>query len=319
MNIDLSRPDPAIPAVPPQAGLISLCVGTFRRPDGIVAAARSLLAQQSPDGWRTEIVVVDNDPAGSARAPLQTHLSADELARIRYVVETTPGVSHMRNRCLDEARGELIAFIDDDEVAPAGWLGHLFGTLRQHQADAVFGPVEPVYESPPPAWVSVNGVHRRARWRTGEALSWEAAQTNNVLMHRRLLDGGLRFSPHFARTGGEDSFLFGQALQAGRRLVWCEDAVVRESVPPLRLTRRWILGRAFHGGRTYVRLRHHLGWRGAYPMLALYGVAYAAAVALPMLVLTALGHPRHMHYALKFAGNLGKIAARFYDAGRYGH
>ena len=84
-------------------------------------------------------------------------------------------------------------------------------------------------------------------------------------------------------------------------------------------TRRWILGRAFHGGRTYVRLRHHLGWRAAYPMLALYGLVYAAVVMLPMLLLTSVGHPRHMHYALKFAGNLGKIAARFYDAGRYGH
>lgn len=317
MKPDLSSPEAL--AAPPTPGLISLCVGTFRRPDGIVAAARSLLAQEVPAGWRTEVIVVDNDPTGSARAPLQDHLRADERSRIRYVVESTPGVSHMRNRCLDEARGELIAFIDDDETAPSGWLGHMVDALQRHQADAVFGPVEPVYVTPPPAWVTVNGVHHRARRRTGETLAWEAAQTNNVLMRRHLLDGGLRFSALFARTGGEDSFLFGQALQAGRRLVWCDEASVQETVPPVRTTRRWILGRAFHGGRTYVRLRHHLGWRAAYPMLALYGLVYAAVVMLPMLLLTSVGHPRHMHYALKFAGNLGKIAARFYDAGRYGH
>jgi glycosyltransferase involved in cell wall biosynthesis len=307
---------PVVTAAP--ARLISLCVGTFRRPDGIVAAVRSLLVQPTPAGCDTEIIVVDNDPAGSAQAALDTRLSPAERARVRYVIEPRPGVSHVRNRCLTEARGEIVTFIDDDEWAEPDWLARLVDTLERTQADAAFGPVLPRYEGTAPAWLTEGHVHAPARFPSGTVIEWGYAKTGNVALRRTMFDGTAGFASQFARTGGEDSYFFAQAIRRGRRLVWCDEAVVHESVPAERMTRRWTLERAFHGGRTYVRLRRALDMPWAYPVMGLYGLVYALLLLPPLLATWLARSPRHMRYACKFAGNLGKIVARFYHSGKYG-
>lgn len=299
---------------------ISLCVCTHQRPQGIRQALTSLLNMTRPDGWHIEFIVVDNDASGSGLLTLNQVFPDGLPDQVRYFIEPTSGVSHARNRCLQEARGALIGFIDDDEWVGTDWLVHHVEALQRHSADAVFGPVTPRFETPLPAWAEACGVHQRKRFRSGEEILWSDAQTNNTVFFRKLVDQlGLRFSTHFSRTGGEDSFFFAQAQKAGCRLVWCEEAGVSETVPAARLTRGWSLERAFHGGRTYVRLRAALGMPLAYTGYAAYGLLYALLLTPVWVLLVLGGHPRQMQYAMKIVGNLGKVVARFVDSGKYGH
>ena len=296
---------------------LSVCICTYKRPEGLRQALRSLGRMSLPAHWHLEILVVDNDAGGSAEAVVREMGQKIPACALRYVLEPTPGVSHARNRCLDSATGEAVAFIDDDEFVQPDWLIRLVDCLDRTEADAVFGPVVPCFEAPPTAWLLASGVNDRMRFPTGTELPWREARTGNVLLRRRMIDTGRRFSTEFARTGGEDSLFFATAKQQGCKLVWCDEAVVQESVPVQRMEQAWVLHRAFMGGRTYVRLQARMGHRWPYAHFALRGMASALVSALTIAVLYLRGDARHVRHLCKLYGHLGKVAARFYSRGPY--
>lgn len=238
-------------------------LATYRRPGLLAGLLPRLLGQidaAAEDlgvGARLSIVVVDNDAEGSARAV------ADEVGdeRIRYVIESSPGISSARNRVLDEAAGaDVLVFLDDDETPHENWLVHLLRTHRERDADAVCGPVHAVFEGGEDPWVAAGGYYlgqRREGMRTGELLG--RAATNNLLLDlaevRRL---GLRFDARFGLTGGEDSLFTGQLTAAGGKIVFCAEAVVDDLVPADRNTRTFNLARRRAQAATHVRVVQEL-------------------------------------------------------------
>lgn len=88
-------------------------------------ALRGCLAQLARmDYPELDFVIVDNAPIDdSSRAAFLAEVGED--TRFRYVVEPRPGLSCARNRGLAEARGELIAYTDDDVSVDAGWAAAL--------------------------------------------------------------------------------------------------------------------------------------------------------------------------------------------------
>ena len=299
------------------ARLISICICTHKRPVGLRLALQSVLALHVPFGHALEVVVVDNDTTPSASAVVDSFLNSSPTTFIQYIHEPLPGVSHARNKCLDSAKGELLAFFDDDEQVEPGWLIEWLACMESTQADAVFGPVHPTFETAPSSWILATGVHQRRRFASGTVLPWSETRTSNVAMRRSMLEGGHRFSTEFARTGGEDSLFFATAQARGRKLVWCDEAIVHETVPAHRMERNWILHRAFVGGRTYVRLEACLGHPLPYITFALRGLAGSAVAIVKMVVYYLRGDIRHAHQLFRLYGHLGKIAARFYSRGPY--
>lgn len=302
----------------PTKVLVSVCICTFRRPGGLEAAISSVAAQVLPAAVHIEVVVVDNDPNGSAHATIEKVAETWPTLSIRYFNEKTPGVSYARNRCLREAQGQWVAFIDDDESAVSGWLQHLHHTATLHKADAVFGPVLPVYETEPPSWLASTGAVSRARFKTGHRIQWPDARTGNVLISQHLAAAVGSFDDRFARTGGEDSLFFAHAQNKGFLLVWCDEAVIHESVPAQRMKKSWVLQRAFHGGRTYTRLRVALGGRAQYVKWFAHAVVSIAIFTLPCIVYWLLDSPRLVVYQRKLYGAAGKMVAAFYNRGEYG-
>ena len=297
---------------------VSVCVCTFRRPHGLRRTLASLALDGTPPGVVREIVVVDNDPAGSARAVVDAAGPAGTFAPLRYVIEPTPGVSHARNRCMREASGSLIAFIDDDEHAKPGWLAEHLSVFEASAADAVFGPVIPEFEGEAPAWVVASGVFERPRHPTGSPIDWREARTGNVLFRRELADRFGSFDPAFAVTGGEDSLFFARAWKGGARLVWSDRAVVHESVTPARVSRAWMARRAFYGGRTYVRVLASLNGPSQYVLEAAKGTAAIAYYALLLSAGWARPPFSSVVYLRKIFIGLGKVMAGFARGGEYG-
>ncbi|MDO9249171.1 MAG: glycosyltransferase family 2 protein, partial [Phenylobacterium sp.] len=119
---------------------VSLIIPTQRRLDGLATAARSTFAQAGVDPAVLELVVVDNDQVPSAQALIRT-LAAEAPFPVVYVHEPEPGVANARNAAMAKAQGDFIAFLDDDEEAPAGWLAALLAAQAKYDADVVFGPV----------------------------------------------------------------------------------------------------------------------------------------------------------------------------------
>src|SRR5579884_2906545 len=95
-----------------KAPFASVIVGTRDRPEQLAACLSSLLALHYP---HYELIVVDNAPATQATAELVNKFAAN-CSYLRYVREDHPGSSWARNRGILEAKGEIIAFADDDVV-----------------------------------------------------------------------------------------------------------------------------------------------------------------------------------------------------------
>ncbi|MFB9608246.1 glycosyltransferase [Streptomyces roseofulvus] len=97
----------------------SVVVATRERPASLARALDSLLAQDHPDH---ELIVVDNAPRTSATHDLVTERYA---GRVRYVREDRPGLATAHNAGVAAARGEILAFTDDDVIADPRWLSAL--------------------------------------------------------------------------------------------------------------------------------------------------------------------------------------------------
>lgn len=230
---------------------VTVCVCTFRRPaqlDGLLAA----LVSQSARPRMQDIVVVDNDPARSARDVLDAWSRNGDVS-IRALACAEPNISRARNTAVAHASGAWLAFIDDDEIPAGDWLEQLLETAQSSAADAVFGPVLPVYGPDIPAWMIQGRFFERRRLPTGAEVTRRDVRSGNLLIRRALLQTVRGpFDPAFGRTGGEDTLLFTRLLQQPVRFIWCDEAVVREPVEPGRATLRWLLRRAYRGGQSYM-------------------------------------------------------------------
>ena len=240
---------------------MAICVATYRRPDGLerlLEGLAGLAFSGPPPRWR--IVVVDNDPAGKT-ADAIIERWRPRLPEVILEREPRTGISHARNRGLDAAgEPDFIAFIDDDEVPAPGWLAELLAVQAAYDADVVRGPVVPWFESEPAAWLTTGGFFDRPRHATGTEL--DVAYTHNALLRWRPFRD-LRFSPRYARSGGEDAHFFGRIRQRGGRIVWADDAVVREWQPPARQNVRWLLRRQYRIGMMRAVIDAELGLTSA--------------------------------------------------------
>ncbi|MGH2344227.1 MAG: glycosyltransferase, partial [Chloroflexota bacterium] len=108
-------------AVLADAPFASIVVATHDRAADLAVSLRSLLALDYPN---FEIIVVDNAPSSSATADFMRATYGD-AAMIRYVREDRPGLGRAHNRGLEDVRGEIVAFTDDDVVVDRHWLTEL--------------------------------------------------------------------------------------------------------------------------------------------------------------------------------------------------
>lgn len=197
------------------------------------------------------VLVIDNDPAGSAVA------RADGLGppeHVRVVHEPTPGIVAARNRALDESGdADVLVFIDDDELPEPGWLRSMVGTWEHTRAAAVAGPVISTFAEEPDPFVVSGAFFVRRRLPTGTDLTI-AASGNLLLDLTQIRRAGVRFDDRFAMSGGSDSLFTRELHQRGLRMVWCDDAPVHDVVPASRANRRWVLQRAVRSGNAASRI-----------------------------------------------------------------
>lgn len=231
---------------------VTLCALTYHRPNGVskmLEGLGKLTFSGVPPLLR--IVIVDNDPAGSARqAVSETSLTIPWT--VHYCIESHRGISYARNRALAEAgESEWIGFIDDDEVPCPDWLDELLRIQREYDGDAVAGPVLSKFSPQVPPWIPEGGFFNQMRYATGTLLPY--CFTNNVIFRARIIrELNLTFDDRFALTGGEDRHFFQCIGNAGYRIVWADDACVLETVPDSRACPGWILQRSYRCGNTVV-------------------------------------------------------------------
>lgn len=227
---------------------VSIIVPTQRRPSGLAVAMASALGQAGVDPSSLELVVADNDQVPSARAAVEAAASTAPFPVI-YVHEPAPGVANVRNRALSVARGALIAFLDDDQEAPADWLAGLLAVQASASADVVFGPV---HARAPEGVTTHRAYFERFFSRLDDSAEGPIDHfygCGNSLVRRAALPSDQPFAAERNQIGGEDDLLFGTMQAAGAVFAWAPKAWVWEDPVPSRLTLGYTLARAFGYGQ----------------------------------------------------------------------
>lgn len=288
----------------PALAHISVCICTYRRPEYLRRLLRELDAQVTEDRFTFSIVVADNDSAHSARPVVEEH-SVRSRIEITYGFEPRQNIALARNCALQHARGDFIAFIDDDEFPAPEWLRRMLDTCERLRVAGVLGPVRPHFDRPPPQWLIAGGFCERPEHATGTVLHWSGCRTGNVLFRRALVaDTPAAFRPEFG-TGGEDVDFFQRMILAGHTFVWCNEAPAYEVVPPHRWSRRFMFKRALLRGRNNLRLGHHR----ARALLTSFVAVPIYTLLLPATLF--LGQHVFMKYGIKCCDHLGRVLALF--------
>jgi glycosyltransferase involved in cell wall biosynthesis len=261
-----------------------------------------VLTLQPTDGLFTySILVVDNDK-GQSSADVVAAIASRASVRIDYCVAEEKNVAIARNVAVRNAIGDLIAFIDDDEMPSPAWLLHLFRMFESSGAAAVLGPVKPVFDVPPPLWIVKARLFERPSYPTGTLLHWDLTRTGNVLLRKAIFasEGDL-FNPEFKHS--EDKDFFRRMSAQGHAFVWCDEAVVYETEPTERFSRRYFLKRGLVRGNAAMRHQQFNTWAILKSAAAL--VAYS--LVLPLLIFA--GHHRFMKYLIKLCDHAGALLA----------
>jgi GT2 family glycosyltransferase len=193
---------------------VSVVVPTVGR-ETRLAFLLEALAEQTLPRERFEVIVVRGRRPGEPAAPV------DETGAL--VIEQEPaGASVLRNRGLAEARGELVAFIDDDSRPAPDWLERLVEAAGEQEGDFVLqGRIEP----DPDEMQRLYGF-ARSHEVTGPSPWYQAG---NIAYPRALVERLGGFRPEFDR-GGEDADLGLRAVAAGARPVYVDAALVWHAV-----------------------------------------------------------------------------------------
>lgn len=220
---------------------LSVLICTMKRPTFL----RDLLsALQTAAGnnrsFEIETVVVDNDPAMSARAVVQEE-SWNGL-RPRYASEPIANISRARNTALREASHRLCLFLDDDQLVGPDFFSVLEQTIAEAPSDffAIRLRVCWQFELDIPAWkrLALTGSDTQDRSRHLLKLLRTEMGTGGLLLNfaQSPVPAQYWFDPELGVSGGEDVDFYMRALARGQKFLFASYPEVRERVPAARST-----------------------------------------------------------------------------------
>ncbi len=242
-------------SAPQSAPKISAIICTHNRDRYLGLAIDSLLAQ---DLDNFEILVIDNASTDTTPAVVEARLSDP---RLRYVYESTLGLSTARNRGAQESQAAILAYLDDDAIATPTWLSTLIQAYEQDDKLAIAGgKVTLIWTDgiTPPTWLSDGLAGNLGAYDLGETLTYIeqpglTPRGLNYSIRRDFLDSVGGFDPKLGRVGtnllsNEELQMTELALQQNWQVAYLPTALVAHHVSPERVKRSWFLDRGWWQG-----------------------------------------------------------------------
>ncbi|MCM4079716.1 glycosyltransferase family 2 protein [Paractinoplanes hotanensis] len=220
---------------------ITVVVCTREHPAELTKCLDSLLAQEYP---AFRVLVVDNAPVSDATAEVVRAAAA--RGPVDYMVEPKGGLSFARNAAVKAAPGQILAWLDDDEVADPHWLAEVARALHEHpDADVISGVIVPAeLETKAQIWFEQFGGHSKGRgfkadefgphtrhiqsplyplppFGTGANMTFRPGVIERIGLFDTALGAGT------PAMGSEDTLAFTQVLLTGGTIVYQPSAVTR--------------------------------------------------------------------------------------------
>ncbi len=310
----------------------SVILCTYNRRNLALSALSSLRRQTLPYS-AFEVIVVDNGSSDGTLATVRTYVSAGkqqgkktgDIWKVICLSEPQNGLAYARNTALLAASGEIAVFLDDDALADPALLERLGQAYQETGADAIGARVELRWEAPRPHWLADDMLDMLGHFApTRERAKLDAPTSFSSSCFSVKIEA-LRATGYFlpflskrdnlpASAGVQDIC---QRLYAAGYALWHEPAAVAfHRVPAARLTRAFILGRAYWKGRSEVMARysstgqqHTFDTLGA-SLLDLREIAFLACIHRPLLRLAGRSSNERLQAAAEQTRSLGRFQQR---------
>jgi glucosyl-dolichyl phosphate glucuronosyltransferase len=246
--------------------MISVIVCTYNRSESLRKTLGSLAQLWAPAGTSWELIVVDNNSTDDTAEVVKTFAAASSFS-VRYVFEINQGLSHARNAGINAARGDIVAFTDDDVTVDPRWLCELRKIFEQFGCIGVGGRIVPVWIGQKPSWLELDGPHSLY---SGTLVSFDLGEepcelSTSPIVGANMAFKKVAFEKHgFFRTdlgkrgndpmGGEEVEFCTRLSRAGDKLVYAPSAVVYHPVPKARLKKSHFQSHYFNWGRYTARV-----------------------------------------------------------------
>lgn len=235
---------------------ISAVICTLNRAHYLRKALESLVNQSLPRE-QYEIIVIDNGSTDNTKSVVCEEFK--NFCNVEYFSEPALGLSRARNTGWRNAKGEYIAYLDDDAIASPQWLATIldvFETVKP-KPGCVGGKVEPVWEATRPQWLSDSMVPYLT------VVSWSDTPVTladdqwlagaNMAFPRALLESGGGFLARLGRVGSklssmEEILWQRQLMQKGYSCYYHPQIAVGHHIPASRLTKNWFARRFYWQG-----------------------------------------------------------------------
>jgi glucosyl-dolichyl phosphate glucuronosyltransferase len=243
---------------------ITVILCTYNRCQSLPKALESIAASQLPDSIGWEVLVIDNNSKDQTRGVIDDFCQRYP-GRFRYMFEPKQGKSNALNTGIREARGSILAFMDDDVLVAPTWLLNLTKPLDSDEWAGAGGRILAQQAFVAPDWLSVDGQDTLGVLALfdlgdrGEELK-SAPYGTNMAYRKMIFEkyGGFRTDMGpcpGSELRNEDSEFGHRVIAAGERLWYEPSAVVYHAVPADRLTKRYFLRFWYDHGRALVRER----------------------------------------------------------------
>lgn len=282
---------------------ISVVVCTFNRSSLLRECLAGLAAQAGP-ATQSEVLVVDNNSADDTAEVAQSYCR--RYPWFRSFGERQQGLAYARNRGWAEARGEYVAFIDDDARPCADWLRAIGRFADSHpQVEAFGGPYHAFTQTPMPEWFPRD----YGCWDLGPEVrtlaNSEYLNGTNMVFRRSLLQAMGGFDATLGMRGGELAYgeeteLMMRMHRQGMPIYYVPAIQVEHAVLDYKMRLGWLLKSAYRNGRSGPRLH---GGRGRDNVLR-YSVSLAYGL---VRALCALLSNRERHAKARIYRSLGPL------------
>lgn len=230
--------------------LLTVIVTTRNRCHRLEGVLGGLLHQKTQDAFDFEILFVDNNSSDKTREVIE-NFSPFFRGRLRLLSESQKGKAYAANRAIQESRGEILAFTDDDTVLDAWWLLNIWQCFRQYPCDGLGGRVLAQYPQDTPRWIIDNADILSGpivRYDYGQDIKpytksmFEFVGANCAFKRSLFSKHGLLSVDLGPGSGvmGDDTEIVKRFVKAGSGLYYCGKAVVWHPVDIGRMNLKYI-------------------------------------------------------------------------------
>lgn len=230
---------------------ISIIIATYNRSESLKKTLESIKNLFIPEDIIWEIIIIDNNSTDNTKDIVEDFKSKTRL-NIVYIFEEKQGKPYALNHGLKVAKGEILAFTDDDVIIDRYWVYNILKAFKDTNATCLGGRVLPLWAIDPPSWLREELYGCIALLDLGDKYLELVKPTiwgvNMAIKSSCIKKYSLTFNTEFLKRG-EDTDLVEKLLLNKELVYYCPDMIVYHCIPTERMKKSYFRKWKFDQGK----------------------------------------------------------------------